>query len=579
MKMKLPSALATTLLLSTRGVHAADPAPPSCADKNVLVLGAGLSGLAAARDLRDRGCGVTVLEARDRLGGRSYSETEADPTSVWHFENEMGGRYQHGTSPANSITWLADRFGLERVSTGGTAHHPGNAIFIKDQTQKRKRYAHAEAEASYEVLEEWWDEMAKLDWKRRQDGMGDTNLKDASEYVLAHKLPHLNKRQRRLLDTQMTILFHRDYGTDPALLPLRGINERDGFWWKPIAGLDYVVAGGMSRVAELLRDGDPADAAGAALDVRLGHVVTRVAHGPGGCTVTYYAGGDPAARATVDGAACLVTLPLAVLQGTGDRVGDVAFTPPLGAEKRVALRTRGMSYTSVVLVKFETPFWEAVDPGKYFWQYVPNRRGCDRALGREFKHFDHWFVAREPRDEHHVLAAFLEGDHYWAESLTDAQLQRKFVRSMKRYYDDVPEPIGFKYHRWRQDDFARGSYSSLYTHSTDREWYDLAAPESDGLYFAGEHTNYDGRYQSIDGAYNTGTREAERIAARPWNVAAGVNQTSAWVNPNAFSTGWMPSEPAAGAGTKDLSRYGNHTVVEADPKLYTVDRQTRHGWE
>ena len=44
------------------------------------------------------------------------------------------------------------------------------------------------------------------------------------------------------------------------------------------------------------------------------------------------------------------------------------------------------------------------------------------------------------------------------------------------------------------------------------------------MYFAGEHTNFDGRYQSLDGAYNTGTREAERIAARPWNVEAGISQ-------------------------------------------------------
>ena len=40
---------------------------------DVLVIGAGLAGLTAARDLRDRGYGVTVLEARDRIGGRTYT--------------------------------------------------------------------------------------------------------------------------------------------------------------------------------------------------------------------------------------------------------------------------------------------------------------------------------------------------------------------------------------------------------------------------------------------------------------------------------------------------------------------------
>jgi len=79
----------------------------------------------------------------------------------------------------------------------------------------------------------------------------------------------------------------------------------------------------------------------------------------------------------------------------------------------------------------------------------------------------------------------------------------------------------------------------------------------------------------MDGAYNTGAREAGRIAARPVNVQDNVNQTSAWMNPNAYSTGWGPSEPVAAAGSLDLSRHGSDTTVEADKSLYKVDRETR----
>jgi monoamine oxidase len=113
----------TTLLLSARGARTVAASPPSCKDKDVLVIGAGLAGLAAARDLQDRGCGVTVFEARDRLGGRAYSETEGG-SSAWAFEHDMGGRYQHGSKQANSITWLADRFGLNRTLTGGSSFSP-----------------------------------------------------------------------------------------------------------------------------------------------------------------------------------------------------------------------------------------------------------------------------------------------------------------------------------------------------------------------------------------------------------------------------------------------------------------------
>ena len=44
-------------------------------DADVIVIGAGLAGLTAARDLADGGRRVIVLEARDRLGGRTWTGT------------------------------------------------------------------------------------------------------------------------------------------------------------------------------------------------------------------------------------------------------------------------------------------------------------------------------------------------------------------------------------------------------------------------------------------------------------------------------------------------------------------------
>jgi len=64
----------------------------------------------------------------------------------------------------------------------------------------------------------------------------------------------------------------------------------------------------------------------------------------------------------------------------------------------------------------------------------------------------------------------------------------------------------------------------------------------------------------LDGAYNTGIREADRIASRPWNVGRGVNQTSNWANPHAFASGWMDrdyfQEKGGGADVDPLHRAG-----------------------
>ena len=49
---------------------------------SVLIVGAGLAGLAAARELERRGCGVIVIEARERVGGR-----------VWTLRDGFGGMH------------------------------------------------------------------------------------------------------------------------------------------------------------------------------------------------------------------------------------------------------------------------------------------------------------------------------------------------------------------------------------------------------------------------------------------------------------------------------------------------------
>ena len=70
-----------------------DGGPSGSADLDVLVLGAGFAGLTAARELTQRGLSVRILEARDRIGGRT-----------WYTEGlgrglELGGTWVHWTQP------------------------------------------------------------------------------------------------------------------------------------------------------------------------------------------------------------------------------------------------------------------------------------------------------------------------------------------------------------------------------------------------------------------------------------------------------------------------------------------------
>src|ERR1041385_4181984 len=85
---------------------------PETAD--VIVIGAGVAGLAAARELRRPGISVIVVEARDRLGGRIYTaRDEAGPRPV-----ELGAEVVHGRPPG---LWTHPPMaGLSLVESGGT---------------------------------------------------------------------------------------------------------------------------------------------------------------------------------------------------------------------------------------------------------------------------------------------------------------------------------------------------------------------------------------------------------------------------------------------------------------------------
>ena len=78
---------------------------------HVLVLGAGMAGLGAARLLHDAGARVTVIEARDRIGGRTHT------SHLWpDLPVDMGASWIHGTK-GNPLTALAKDSGLKVTPT------------------------------------------------------------------------------------------------------------------------------------------------------------------------------------------------------------------------------------------------------------------------------------------------------------------------------------------------------------------------------------------------------------------------------------------------------------------------------
>jgi monoamine oxidase len=439
-------------------------------DVDVVIIGAGAAGLAAAIELHSSQLTFTVLEARDRIGGRAYTDRETfEPTPV-----DLGASWIHSYGPRNILydyfrTLSNPDASDEDISL--TLDYDGESVTY--DTWRRAARISGEI---YEHIEDF-----TLTANQRDD--------QSIEQVIAEEYARLVPSEgpvKRFVDLFLSGEEQYD-GSNLSDLSAKQWGSGSG------SGSDQSISFGYGTLLERIAQIHD-------LPIQLNTWVTRVdtTDADRVAVITSKDGSTIYCRRVI------VTVPLGCLKRE-----TIAFEPALPRWKREAIDEMGMGLMNKLIVQFPTCFW-----GDQIGSFS---HACNKRRGR----FRFTMCIPPPAN---ILILFVTGRFaHELEALADDALLIEVLTFLRQVFPraTIPDPIRYRFTRWSQDPFAHGAYSNFIVHAGPHTIEQLGRATANGrVQWAGEHANVnDGTEQwsfgCVHSAFQSGQRAARTLLQQP----------------------------------------------------------------
>ncbi|KAL5061785.1 hypothetical protein RYX36_023522 [Vicia faba] len=439
---------------------------PEAKEETVIVIGAGLAGLAAARQLLSFGYKVMVLEGRNRPGGRVYTQKMGKEGKFAAVD--LGGSVITGIH-ANPLAVLARQLSapLHKVRVDCPLYKPNGEPVDKELDTN--------VEFAFNRLLDKVMELRKI-----MGGFAsDTSLGSVLETLKALYAVAQSTDEKQLLNWHLANLEYANAGCLSNLSAAHW-DQDDPY---EMGGDHCFLAGGNWRLIKAMCEGVP---------IFYGKTANTIRYGNEGVEVIV---GDQVFQA--DYALC--TVPLGVLKKKA-----INFEPELPARKLESIEKMGFGLLNKVAMVFPHVFWgEESDTFGCL-----NENSQDR--GEFFLFYSYHTVSGGS-----TLIALVAGEAAQNFETTDPSiLLHRVLTTLKGIFNakgiTVPDPIQSICTRWGSDPLSYGSYSHVSVHSSGKDYDILAENVGNRLFFAGEATSRQFP-ATMHGAFLSGLREASHI--------------------------------------------------------------------